>query len=197
MIRFPFKDNATSYKGGRSYIHGSDIVEEIESLLASEKASIEEITFLNPLLVPGMVVLTQCIDRKNAVAVGKINTAGGQTFFRVETGGISLQPERAYDENSIVVKKTVEDEFSVTLQNNTTMEHLLRGVKYASDEKAGQPMKWWFARMKEKKKSVPDIAVVISMDVKFDAIIAGRMTRSTVYLNKEKFCKIEFVGERK
>lgn len=196
MIRFDFNGLASSFKGGRQYIHGSDIIEEIETIFKNDNGLITEITFLEPLQTIGRIVLTPTLDKREAKATGILTLEKRFTHFRVEETNNVLNDERPYDEDAIPVEKISETEYAVTITKRTTMEHVLCGVKYASMDINPNQSGWWFARMRDKNIPVPDISTVDSIMISQRRNVAGKMIQCAVDINNTPFAVIEFVGKK-
>lgn len=194
---FIFENYGAGYKGGRSYIHGSDIIDEIEFVFSSRCGYILDISFIRELKSPGRVVFTKNNDKGSSAgcAFGSLSIYGSKYYFRVENTDRLLKPMRPYNEDAISVVSTNGIDFRVEIGQRSTMEHILRGVKFASMQISPNISKWFFAEMTNKVIPVPNIKTVSSIQVGLQREIAGRMLAFSVKLDQKQFSTIKFIGK--
>ena len=194
---FIFENYGAGYKGGRSYIHGSDIIDEIELVFSSRSGYILDISFIRELKSPGRVVFTKNNDKGSSAgcAFGSLSIYGSKYYFRVENTDRLLKPMRPYNEDAISVVSTNGIDFRVEIGQRSTMEHILRGVKFASMQISPNISKWFFAEMTNKVIPVPNIKTVSSIQVGLQREIAGRMLAFSVKLDQKQFSTIKFIGK--
>lgn len=192
-----FETFGASYKGGRTYIHGSDIVDEIESFFSIQNGYIQNISFIKELKSPGRVVFTKNNDKKlsEGCAFGTLCLDGDKYYFRIEETGRALQPERSYNEDAISVFSKNGNNFRVAIGDRSAMEHILRGVKFASMQINPDVSKWSFAEMVEKTMPVPNIRSVSRIELRLKRSIAGRMLAFSVELDHKALATIKFIGK--
>jgi len=194
---FIFKNFGASYKGGRSYIHGSDIIEEIENFFSDRDGYILDISFIRELKSPGRFVFTEN-DGKNSsagCAFGSVFLDGSRRYFQVENSDRALQQGRPYNEDAISVTSKNNIDFQVVIGHRSTMEHILRGTKFASMQISPIISRWRFAEMTNKTMPVPNIKTISSIEISLQRAIAGRMLAFSVRLDRKKLATIKFIGK--
>jgi hypothetical protein len=148
---------SSRFKGGRLYVHGTDIVAWLDSwiqhvAIGGQLAAIE---FKKPLTHRGILVLLQddsLWDLETIAATGHFYIAGASFPFFVFPSPMRITQEDAFDEDALMAQVHMEDEATVSLiatDTATLMEHVSSAMKVlcaATLPKYGSA--WWFVRCK-------------------------------------------------
>jgi hypothetical protein len=191
---------ALSSKGGRNYIHGSDIVPECATWLLEQGYSLNSIDFVNPLTTIGCICLVPEdveTDRDLVVAQGTATKDETSRQFAVFSTPFHRWPDRAYDEASININIGEESTRVLPTPGFTTTERVVAGMKSASQAAVPERSRWWFARLSDVNMTPQNIAENSEIEIVIDKVVVSRFVRASVFIDAKPFAAIDFVGSDK
>lgn len=146
---------AARFKGGRSYVHGSDVIEFLDAwALETCGGHPSKVEFRRPLEVQGVLVVDS--DRfgctlKDATINGTIQTEADPINFLIVPTSYPIERLSAFDEQVLIENTNVHQEGAASLtfsQGASVTEHATSAMKALCHTLLPQHKKWWFARCK-------------------------------------------------
>jgi hypothetical protein len=195
-----------SFKGGRKYVHGSDIVTSLDNF-AVKKCSdffLEKIEFHVPLVTVGVILTgdTSAVSDKVQISASGILNAPhlkSELSFRIFPSPLKItNDKRAFDEIMLVQQATISDDYKIISsayqKNFSTVEHLSSLMKVMCKMLFPIYQNWWFVRLR-KHAYLPIVSENIELRVR--RIIAQRLVSADILVNEQSYGEIDFIGALK
>lgn len=192
---------ANSFKGGRRYVHGTDILAALEGANrpAEADAHVSRIEFVQPLEARGCVHFGadagQAVKTR-ACAVGEMDDGqGARTPFVVFTSPLPVTgAEREFDEASLLgaCRTTGGGGVSLAAAGDCSFyEQVSSAMKALCRHHAPGHERWWFARF---IKEAPAPKAHTRLELSVERIVAGRLVSALVKVDGVRLGRIDFVG---
>jgi hypothetical protein len=200
-----FSGDAASFKGRRSYVHGTDILPFIDDFVAArdKRETVTNIEFSAPLRTRGVLVIN---PDANEINKGELNVSGtigapgaADVPFIAFSTPIAINPEiRPFEEEGLWIGARLSDAKDSVAAGHwaqlTTAEHLSSLMKLLCQNLLPQHRRWWFVRLK-KATMLPDTFATVEITCK--RIVAKSMVSADISFDGSRFGSIDFVGTAK
>lgn len=197
-----FSGDAASFKGGRSYVHGTDILPFIDACasVCDKGTAVSKIEFFTPLTTRGVLVINPSpyqLDKDRLNASGLIRLVDGSDVpFIVFSSPIAVDSEmRPFEEEALwkaaQVSNNKESVNADRCANLTTAEHMSSLMKLLCQSLLSHHHRWWFVRL-QKETKLPETFSNIEINCK--RIIAKSMVSAGISFDGVYFGSIDFVG---
>lgn len=197
--------NAASFKGGRRYVHASDLIPALDVIARrlSGAPVLTRIEFHNPLTSWGIFHLETGLelpDSKAFSATGQLTDSKGCSHpFVVFPSPFSISDDaRSFDEESLWSNCDVDhDATRVTARLSTRLslaESISSMMKLLCRTALPQQERWWFVRM---SKSTPLPDEVEWLSLRRQRIVADRLVYADISGPTGNICRVEFMGSAK
>lgn len=195
---------AASFKGGRTYVHGTDVLPFVESCAAVQAlgAAVESIEFHTPLATRGVLVIDPPYlpsGNQGLNAHGMLLTTEGVYLpFVIFASPIAVDPiERTFDEASIWSDVLSSEDGSCLRVGRSSLlsaaEHLSSLMKFLCSTLLPQHKRWWFVRLKKNCTLPLNFSAI---EIRHRRTIARRMVLADFSFDGVRSGQIEFVGAR-
>ena len=192
-----------SFKGGRKYVHGTDIVTSLDNF-ALKKGSrffLEKIEFHVPLVTVGVILMgdTTAVSDKVQISASGILSAPhlrSGLSFRIFPSPLKItNDKRAFDEIMLVQQATISDDCksisSACQKNFSTVEHLSSLMKVMCKMLCPIYQNWWVVRLR-KHAHLPVVSE--NIELRLRRIIAQRLVSAEILVNDQSYGEIDFIG---
>lgn len=197
-----FSGDAASFKGGRSYVHGTDTLPFIDACVSvrDQGVTVSKIEFFTPLTTRGVLVINPSpyqLDKGRLNASGLIRLVDGSDVpFIVFASPITVDSEmRPFEEEALMKNARVSNNNqSVNADrcaNLTTAEHVSSLMKLLCQSLLPYRHRWWFVRL-QKATMLPETFSNIEINCK--RVIAKSMVSAGISFDGVYFGSIDFVG---
>ena len=201
----PLGKHANIYKGGRSYVHGTDIIPAIEKIAGetSERLFLSKISFHRPLINEGLLLvgtnLIDTVDKEQVSGSGKLISQNGlEKDFLLIDSPIPIVDFRPFNEDKLYCEFGKQENVENTLvklnETFTLMEHISIGMKRFCEYLAPQHSRWWFANF-EKQQKLPESFQELKIVRK--RITLGRFISASILVDGTELGQCDFVGSEK
>lgn len=196
--------DAASFKGGRGYVHGTDLVNALDAVGQSlpGRPVLERVEFVQPLQSRGCLhigPLAPGAPKRSLSAVGRFADAAGrhEPFIIFPTPLPVDDTGRGFDEDSVWRHCTLDagtgtlvlspgSALNFAEQLSSAMKRLCQGV-------LPQHESWWFVRL-AKASPLPEPGETVELAI--ERITAERLVSASIKVGGAPFGKIDFVGGR-
>ena len=202
MMQKLLDNNANTYKGGRDYIHGTDIVPYLEThaQTLAKNCTLNQIEFHKPLRSQGILVIHENLvtpNKKLVNASGYFKAPDTDKFpFVIFSTPFPVDPEmREFNEKTIWSKCTVNTHTkSVDMITDTQfsfMEYISSMMKLLCQTLAPTYESWWFVQMKKTK----DLPVTFkNLTILTNRITANKYYSAHIIVDDSLIGSIDFIG---
>lgn len=195
--------DAATFKGGRQYVHGTDIVTELDSIMQKINGDffLEKIEFHSPLTTVGVVLIgvnNTLSEKMQISASGMLNNPNlkSKMAFCIFPSPLKVvNDKRAFDEATLTNKailridhKSIKSSYQ---KNFNAAEHSSSLMKIMCKNLFPSFKSWWFVRL-TKKGCMPE--TFENIEIKCKRIIAQRLVTAEILVNEQKFGEIDFLG---
>ena len=183
------------FKGGRNYVHGTDIVKSFLDYHSKNDLKDFDIKF------NGVTFNNLDIIEGNPVKDGKVNIRckvdGESKNYQLVENGQTIECRYEYDESSIVNHADLElDKQAVTLKKSTGFtlcENFVALNKYLLQSLfPDEPGKWYFTRLEQSRIVSNDELISVKLIKNFNF----RLTKSDIVINDEVIGSVYFTMVR-
>jgi hypothetical protein len=195
--------DANCLKGGRTYVHGTDILPAIERIaVAKGYLHVPSIEFHNQLVRVGVVFTGKSrdtLDPATIASTGFLALPGGGTVpFTVMASPVPIAGRRGFDETAILARSRFDPQnshCSVSLDgHHSLMEHVSSAMKNLCQHLSPDTARWWFVRFR-KDRPLPEKASQAVVRLKRNTL--GKFIAASVEADGEALGTIEFMGGEK
>jgi hypothetical protein len=202
VIRLYLFDGTTAVlKGGRSYIHATDIVPFLDVCAAETYGNchLSQVEFHSPLTKVGALMigmLPDSVSRENVAATGQMQVVDSKSVsFCVFPTPLELTNKRPFDENILIKSCLVADGGEHCGMDDTgvgsLMEHLSSAMKALCQTALPHHKRWWFVRF-EKSAGLPMNFQYFKLTR--TRVVLSRMVTASLSIDGVGFGTITFVG---
>lgn len=194
--------NSASFKGGRDYVHATDIIPELEAFGRDQfdGAVLERIEFHSPLRRRGLLLFlgrSDEFEKTDATATGSfLRGDGGPVHFLICSTPLQITDrDRTFDEKALA--ETAElgiDGAGLKMPSDgrhSMMEHISASMKRLCQAAVPNCRRWWFARL-TKEKLLP--AEFQEIELRLKRVTLGRFVAAEITIDQRSCGQIEFVG---
>lgn len=192
---------AASFKGGRRYVHATDLIVWLDAFAADlgDASVVKKVEFHQQLSTIGKLEVAQPLsaEEKKAASVTGIlaNQSGIRRFAIFPTDNVIADHDRDYAEEKAWDNCKIDPKGEwISLRpvdSLTTAENLSSAMKRLCTQAMPARKRWWFVRL-AKDGPLPSTAGTITL--KDPRITAGRFVSSKILIDDEEIGRIDFLG---
>ncbi|MEP3635842.1 MAG: hypothetical protein ABJN14_01095 [Paracoccaceae bacterium] len=192
---------AARFKGGRTYVHGSDIIEYLDRCAANDlNAYLAKIEFRHPLERHGVLQFAaeqSELELETASAHGSLQQGVDLLHFVILPTDQPISAFGAFDENALINETRFDLPGSALLRHidgASATEHASSAMKALSRMLLPQHEKWWFARC-QLDRSLPNSFEVLELVLK--RVMAKALVKAELRFDNVNCGELAFVGAAK
>lgn len=189
---------AARFKGGRTYVHGSDIVEYLDVWAANDlNAYLAKIEFRHPLEQLGVLQFADEpgeLELEAASAQGSLQQGDSLLHFAIFPTDQPISASGAFDENALINETRLDPQGSALLPHTdgaSATEHASSAMKAFSRMLLPHHKRWWFARC-QLDKNLPNSFEVLELELK--RVMAKALVRAELRFDNKTCGELVFVG---